>query len=44
MNKAKIVLEKYRAISRTTKSRVFTGRDRGQQVREDSQFDNLFEK
>lgn len=44
MNKAKIDLEKYRAISRTTKSRVFTGRDRGQQVREDSHFDNLFEK
>lgn len=34
MNTAKINLEQFRTQSRTTKSRVFTGRDRGKEVRE----------
>lgn len=43
MNTAKINLEQFRTQSRTTKSRVFTGRDRGKEVREKSKFDELFE-
>ena len=43
MNTARINLEQFRTQSRTTKSRVFTGRDRGKEVREKSKFDELFE-
>lgn len=43
MKTARINLEQFRTQSRTTKSRVFTGRDRGQEVREKSRFDSLFE-
>lgn len=37
-----IDLEKYRTSNKTTKSKVFTGRDRGKVVRENSGIDNKF--
>lgn len=44
MKQSRIDLEKYRAQTRTIKSRVFTGRDSGQSVREQSRLDSLFDE
>ena len=38
-----IDLDKYRTSNRKAKSRVFTGRDRGEDVRENSHIDDFFD-
>lgn len=43
MKTTTINLEEYRTQLGSTKSKVFTGRDRGEEVRRKSQIDSLFE-